>query len=125
MAGTAETLYERVGGALAVQAVVLRLYRYILSDGELSPFFKHIDVDRLRRSQEAFVSYALGGDTGYTGRSMREAHQSAVQQGLADKHFDLVAYYLARSMKDLNIDADLINEAMATVGATRNDVLNR
>lgn len=121
----AQTLYERVGGELAVRAVVLRLYRYILDDAELAFFFKNIDIERLKNSQVSFVSYAFGGPAAYTGKAMRDAHRSSAARGLSDRHFDLVAGYLAQAMRDLGLASGMIDEALATVAATRDDVLNR
>lgn len=120
-----QSLYERIGGDSAVRATVVRMYEKILSDEELAPFFENIDVERLRLSQAAFVTYAFGGTTQYTGRSLRTAHRSAVSQGLTDRHFDLVALHLKDSMQELGVPANLIQEALAIVSSTRTDVLNQ
>ena len=120
-----ESLYQRIGGEAAVRATVLKMYDKVLDDPELAPFFDSIDVDKLRLSQSAFVTYAFGGPNHYTGKSLRNAHQKAVNDGLNDTHFDLVATHLKAAMQELNVPADLIAEAMAIVGSTRADVLCR
>ncbi len=120
-----KSLYDRIGGDSAVKMTVLKLYGKILNDDDLAPFFDNIDVDRLRNSQAAFVTYAFGGKTAYEGRSLRSAHGNSVKNGLNDKHFDLVAKYLNESMEELGVAEDLIEEAMNIVGSTRNDVLNK
>lgn len=119
----AQTLYERIGGEAAVRATVIKMYDKILGDAALAPFFENIDVDRLRHSQAAFVTYAFGGPNHYNGKSMRAAHTHAVAQGLNDQHFDLVAGHLKAAMEELNVPGELIAESLAIVVSTRNDVL--
>lgn len=120
-----KSLYERIGGEGAVKATVLKMYDKILDDEELAPFFEDINVEQLRLSQSAFVTYAFGGPNHYSGKSLRAAHKSAVAQGLSDRHFDRVAAHLKSAMEELNVPAALIGEALAIVGSTRDDVLGR
>ena len=119
------SLYERIGGEGAVSATVMKLYEKILDDDLLAPFFENSDVDSLRRSQHAFVTYAFGGPNHYQGKSMRAAHNEAVNHGLSDAHFDAVAKHLKTAMQELNVPEALIAEALAIVNSTRADVLNR
>lgn len=119
------SLYQRIGGDSAVRAAVMKMYDKILADNELAPFFEKSDVETLRLSQMAFVTYAFGGPNAYNGKSMRAAHSNAVSQGLNDRHFDLVATHLKTAMEELNVPAELIAEALSIVGSTREDVLNR
>jgi len=116
-------LFERIGGEAAVKATVVKMYSKILDDDALAPFFENIDVDALRLSQSAFVTYAFGGPNHYTGKGLRQAHAGAVSRGLAGEHFDLVAAHLKSAMEELHVPADLIAEALAIVGSTRADVL--
>lgn len=120
-----KTLYDRIGGESAVRATVIKMYDRILSDAELAPFFENIDVNALRNSQTAFVTFAFGGPNHYTGKQMRAAHGSSVKNGLNDHHFNLVAAHLKGAMEELSVPADLIAEALAIVETTRSDVLNK
>ena len=120
-----KSLFERIGGETAVKSTVIKMYGKILDDDALAPFFEDIDVDKLRLSQSAFVTYAFGGPNHYTGQSLRHAHASAVSQGMSGMHFDLVAAHLKSAMEELNVPADLIAEALAIVGSTRTDVLGQ
>jgi hemoglobin len=120
-----KTLFERIGGEGAVRATVIKMYDKVLDDAELAPFFENIDVDKLRLSQTAFVTYAFGGPNHYTGSSLRSAHKNAVEHGLSDNHFDAVARHLKAAMEELSVPADLISEALAIVGSTRKDVLGQ
>ena len=117
------TLYERIGGDGAVRATVVKMYEKILSDDDLAPFFEDIDVDKLRLSQTAFVTYAFGGPNHYTGKSLRNAHRNAVEHGINNLHFDKVAKHLHDAMQELDVPKELIKEALTIVESTRNDVL--
>lgn len=119
------SLFERIGGEAVVKATVIKMYDKILGDDELAPFFDDIDVDKLRLSQSAFVTFAFDGPNQYNGKSLRAAHEGAVSHGLNDRHFDLVALHLKSAMQELNVPDSLIDEALAIVGSTRKDVLNQ
>lgn len=120
-----KSLFDRIGGETAVRATVIKMYDKILDDIELAPFFENADVEKLRLSQSAFVTYAFGGPNHYTGSSLRSAHAGAVSQGLTDRHFDLVATHLKSAMEELHVPTELIDEALTIVGATRRDVLGK
>lgn len=120
-----KSIFERIGGDAAVKATVIKMYDKILSDDLLAPFFENSNVERLRLSQAAFVTYAFGGPNHYTGKSMRAAHKEAVANGLNDAHFDRVAQHLKSAMEELEVPTDLIAEALAIVGSTRDDVLGK
>lgn len=124
MPASSPSIYDQIGGKIAVSSLVVKLYKKILSDETLQPFFERISIERLQASQSAFVTMALGGPNKYTGRTLRVAHQHLVETGLSDIHFNLVARYLKDSMKELSIPAHLIDQAMAIVESTREDVLN-
>lgn len=118
------SIYERIGGEEAVKATVVKLYEKILEDERLVPFFEDVDMDTLRRSQSAFITMALGGPHNYTGVGLRNAHRSLVEEkGLSDEHFDAVAEHLAAAMNELGVEQSMIEEAIAVVATTRNDVL--
>lgn len=119
----AKSLFERIGGEAAVKATVLKMYDKILDDDMLAPFFEDIDVDKLRLSQSAFVTYAFGGPNHYTGKRLREAHAGAVSNGMGGVHFDRVIAHLQAAMTELRVPSDLIAEALRIVNSTRADVL--
>ena len=82
------TLYDKIGGREIVQKASHHLYTNILNDDLLKPFFKDIDVHKQERKMNAFLTYIFGGNSLYTGKTMRRAHTQAVEAGLSDIHFD-------------------------------------
>lgn len=74
----------------------------------------------------AFMTYAFGGAPNYSGLSMRKSHERLVkEEGLNDEHFDAVAEVLTKTLQEINVAQNLIDEVIALVETTRDDVLNR
>lgn len=117
------SLFERIGGKTAVLATVTKLYGRILEDKRLIPFFKDVDVEKLRRSQYAFVQTAFGGAKEYGGKDLRTAHAQLVKIGMNNDHFDAVAKHLEDTLIELGVPQDLRMEALLIVDSTRDEVL--
>jgi hemoglobin len=103
----ARNIYERIGGAPAVEAVVDLFYEKVWSDPALAGYFEGIDRDRLKEHQREFVSAALGGPERYDGRNMGEAHAGL---GITDAVFYQVVAHLAATLIQLGVDKDTIGE---------------
>ncbi len=120
------SLFERLGSEAAVQAAVVKFYDRMLADPELAPFFEGMNVERLVDKQIAFMTMAFDGPNRYTGRDLRVAHARLVEdQGLSDHHFDRTAEHLVATLQELSVEQPLIDEAIAIVASTRDDVLGR
>lgn len=119
------TLYERLGGADAVDAAVDSFYRKMLADDRVSPFFDSTDMDRQIAKQKAFLTMAFGGPNNYTGKDMREAHKHLVARNLDDTHVDIVIEHLGATLKELGVPDSDIAEVASIANSVRDDVLNR
>ncbi|MBI4031892.1 MAG: group 1 truncated hemoglobin [Proteobacteria bacterium] len=120
------SLFCRIGGHACVRRIVDVFYNKVLDDYRVSRFFETIDMERQRTKLVAFLTYALGGGTNFTGASMRKAHERMVREGgLNDEHFDVIVEIIAGTLKEVGIPAPLINEVRAILEPTRDDVLNR
>lgn len=120
------SLFEQLGGAPAVEVAVDRFYEKVLADPRINSFFEGVDMDRQRRHQVRFLTYAFGGSPTYNGRGMRAAHERLVrEQHLNDDHFDAVVENLAATLAELGIAEELIAEVGATAESIRDDVLAR
>ena len=118
------SIYDRLGGAPAVEAAVAIFYKKILADPALKPFFDHVDMKKQAQHQLNFMTFAFGGPNKYTGRSLRHAHAKLVQEkGLGEKHFGLVAGHLQATLQELSVPDNLVQDVMQLVGGTKADVL--
>ncbi|MHB1432431.1 MAG: group I truncated hemoglobin [Streptosporangiaceae bacterium] len=120
---SAVSLYERLGGSVAIQGVTEVFYRKVLADELLSTYFDDVDMDRQIAKQAAFLTMALGGPASYTGRDLRTAHAGLGHLG--DEHFNGVVGHLAATLREFGVsDAD-IAEVGVVAESVRSDVLNR
>lgn len=86
------TIYDEIGGAPAVDAVVNAFYQRLVADPALSSYFAGKDMARLKAHQRALVTVALGGTSQeYTGRMMGPAHDGL---GITAAAFDAVLDHL-------------------------------
>ena len=122
------TLYDKLGGAAAVDLAVEKFYEKVLADERVQKFFAHTDMQQQKQHQKGFMTYAFGGAQQWNGRPMREAHKELVDKmGLTDSHFDAIAEDLVATLVELEVPQALIDEVVQIVGSIthRNDVLNR
>ncbi len=121
------TLFEKLGGAAAVDIAVDRFYERVLQDDRIKHFFVNTDMQKQRAHQKAFLTYAFGGTDQYDGRYMRQSHKELVEkQGLNGTHFDAVAEDLMITLKGMGVPDDLLAEVAAVAAAPQHkkDVLN-
>ncbi len=119
------SLYDRIGGAAAVEAAVDVFYGKVINDYRINRFFDGIDMNAQAVKQKAFFTMAFGGPNTYTGADLRTAHVGLVKMGLGNDHFDVVMEHLGATLQELNVPAELIGEAAALAESTRNDVLGK
>ena len=119
------SLYDRIGGAAAVEAAVDVFYDKVLNDYRINRFFDGIDMNAQAVKQKAFFTMAFGGPNTYTGADLRSAHAGLVKLGLGNDHFDAVMEHLGATLQELNVPAELIAEAAALAESTRKDVLGK
>ncbi|HEX2046311.1 MAG TPA: group 1 truncated hemoglobin [Acidimicrobiales bacterium] len=115
------TIYDDIGGAPAVDAVVEAFYRRLLADPDLLSYFEGRDVSRLKAHQRSLVTVALGGTSEeYHGRMMHPAHA-----GLAITHeaFDKVLDHLGAVLADAGVPAVTTAKILAILHPLRTDVV--
>jgi hemoglobin len=122
------TLFEKLGGAAAVDLAVDKFYQRVLQDDRIKHFFADVDMVKQRAHQKAFLTYAFGGTDKYNGRYMREAHKELVEKhGLNEEHFDAVAENLMKTLEEMGVSEELRAEVAAVAAAPQHkkDVLNQ
>lgn len=116
------SLYDEIGGAAAVDAAVDIFYRKVLADDRINAFFDTTDMEAQHAKQKAFLTMAFGGPNNYSGKDLREAHQS---MKLDDGHFDAVAEDLVATLEELSVPQEKIDEIVNILVSVKDDVLNR
>lgn len=116
------SLYEKLGGAGAIDAAVDIFYRKVLTDDRISHFFDSVDMDSQHVKQKAFLTMAFGGPNSYTGQDMRNAHK---HMKLTEEHFNAVAENLVATLKELGVGEEDINAVVTIALSVKDDVLNK
>ncbi|QCC48481.1 group I truncated hemoglobin [Halobellus limi] len=117
-----ETLYGRLGGYDAIRAVVDDFYDRLLDDEELAPFFEDADVERLRRTQTAFLCEAAGGPETYDAEPVREAH---LHVPFTEDHIERAVGHLSDSLDAFDVPESDAEEVVGAVAAHREELLDR
>lgn len=116
------SLYHKLGGQAAISAAVDAFYVKVLKDERVKHFFDDVSMPKQHRKQKEFFSAALGGPLPWTGKDMRKAHDG---MGLTETHFNAIAENLIATLQDLKISQELIDQVIAVVATTKDDVLGR
>jgi hemoglobin len=115
------TIYDELGGAPAVAAVVDAFYERLLADPALMGYFAGKDMTRLKAHQRALVTVALGGGSEtYTGRLMGPAHAG---MGISDGAFDAVLDHLAAVLVEAGAPPTTVAKVLAILEPLRSDVV--
>lgn len=117
------SLYHKLGGKAAMDAVIAAFYVKVLADDRIKHFFEDINMNKQRRKQTEFLSAAFGGPIPWSGKDMRAAHANL--EGINDTHFNAVAENLQKTLEELKVPKELIGQVMTIAASTRDAVLNR
>ncbi|ELY46315.1 globin [Natronorubrum sulfidifaciens JCM 14089] len=98
-----ETLYERLGGQDAIEAVVDEFYDRVVADDQVAHYFDDVDMQRQRAHQTQFISAVAGGPVEYTGADMEAAHDDL---GITKSDFDAIATHLEAALEQFDVDVD-------------------
>lgn len=120
-----QSLFDRIGGENTVVQATHYLYINILRDDRLKPFFENIDMQRQTLKMQAFLTKVLCGSAPYQDSSLRDAHKHLVEQGLDDEHVEAMIDCVCATLKEMQINNNVIGEVAQKINAYRDEVLNR
>jgi hemoglobin len=118
-----KSLYDQLGGKEAIDAAVDAFYVKVLADDRIKHFFDDVNMSRQRRKQKEFLSAALGGPIPWKGQDLRKIHSTIT--GLNETHFNAVAEDLQKTLEDLKVKKELIDQMMAAVASLKPEILNQ
>jgi hemoglobin len=120
MNATEPSLYDRLGGELAIDTLTKAFYDRVLADIELKPFFEHTSMDRLRAMQHEFLCAALDGPVTYTGKPLAYAHQG---RGITAQHFAKFVQYFLDTLRDFGVSDEDAYEVISRLNTRANEVI--
>ncbi|GAA1688037.1 group 1 truncated hemoglobin GlbN [Nonomuraea maheshkhaliensis] len=115
------SIFDQIGGASAVSAVVDEFYQRVVADPGLAGYFTGTDLDKLKAHQRSFVAAALGGPQEYRGRTMGEAHTGLAITGEA---FDTVVGHLAGALTHCGVPQETITTIAGALAPLRDQIVD-
>ncbi len=113
------TLYDRLGGDSALEAVVFDFYKRVFADPLLAPFFEGIPPERLQRMQREFFAAALDGPVRYTGRPLVEVHAGL---GIQARHLARFLEHLLATLSDRDLSERDRYDIYSRINTYANDI---
>lgn len=110
MTESSETMYAELGGEAGVVALVDEMYRRVLADHQLGPFFADTDMHRLKQMQVAFISAMVDGPVRYSGAELTEIHRG---RGIERKHFSAFCGHLVDAMDARHVSSSVADQILA------------
>ena len=117
---TGETLFERIGGMDAVEAIVDIFYAKVIEDPSISHFFKKVTTPEETRKQKDFLAHAFGDTLQYSGEDLKEACDSL---DISADDFESMIGHIIDTLRDLNVSQPLIDEVYDLAQETKDSIV--
>lgn len=115
-----KTLYDRLGGKPAIQAVVDDFIDNVAADSRINGFFSSANIPRLNSMLVNQICEASGGPCKYEGRSMKATHAG---MGVAEVHFNALVDDLVKSLNKFNVPEKEKTELLGALAAMKGDIV--
>ena len=114
------SLYERLGGKIAITAVIDDFVARCAADSRINGKFARTDIPRLKASLIDQVCEAVGGPCTYSGRDMRTTHDG---MQVTAGEFDALVADLVATLDKFSVPAAEKNELLGVLGPMRSDIV--
>jgi hemoglobin len=114
------SLYQRLGGRAAIEAMVNDSIVNISADTRINQRFHDLDAAKLGKNLVDLVCERTGGPCVYTGKDMSAAHEGMY---ISDAEFDALVEDMVKSMDKFKMPAREKAEVLALLGKTKNAIV--
>ena len=114
------SLYERLGGVGAIQAVVTKFINNVGADKRINARFATTDLKQLNKHLVDQVCQATGGPCTYTGRDMKTTHKG---MKLTTADFNALVEDLVKALDTFNVPKQEKDELLAILGPMKKDIV--
>jgi len=125
--GENASLYQRLGGMPAIQAVVDDFVTRILADDRVNKWFAHAASDpenakAYKAKLADFICQGTGGPCKYTGADMLSAHKG---RGVTDDAFNAVVSDLVATLDKFKVPEKEKSQLLGILGPMKSGIVNR
>ncbi len=120
-----KSLYQRLGGYDAINAVVNEFADRLFTDKKLASFFGALSTDsreKFKQLNTLLVCASTGGPCNYLGRSMPTSHKG---MGVTNEDFDRVAGHLVATLDRFKVPVAEKEELLGIIGSLRGQVVEQ
>jgi hemoglobin len=117
-----KSLYDRLGGTPAIQAVVDDFIGNVAADARINQRFARANIPRLKMMLVEQICEASGGPCKYTGKSMPDAHRG---MGVTDADFTALVEDLVKSLDKFKVPAREKNELLSALGGMKGSIVGK
>jgi hemoglobin len=114
------SLYERLGGKPAINAVVDAFIANVAADGRINGRFANADIPRLKEKLAEQICAGTGGPCRYTGRDMKSAHAG---MNISDAEFGALVEDLVKALDQFKVPSREKQELLTILGSMKADVV--
>jgi hemoglobin len=118
--GTTASLYTRLGGEPAIQAVINDFLTNVAADTRINHFFAKTDLTHLNMALVTLISQSTGGPDKYTGKDMKTAHAGMM---ITTADFNALVEDLTKSLTKLNVPTREQSDLLALLGPMKSDIV--
>lgn len=118
--GGDRTLYQALGGAEGVDAIVYDLIVRIADDERVVDRFHNVDINRFKTGLETYICSVSDGPCDYTGDSMRVVHAG---HQYTDTEFNTIVELLIEAMEAQGVATPTQNRLLARLAQDYEDVV--
>ena len=116
----ADSLFDRMGGALVVAQVVDQLLDLSIADPRTQRPFQKINLKRLREKLNEKICALSNGPCQYTGDNMKEVHAGL---GITDAEFNGLVEHLITALDANGVGLGEKNELLKLLAPMKRDVI--
>jgi hemoglobin len=115
-----KSLYDRLGGKLAIVAVVDDFVGRVAADSRMNGKFANANIPRLKIMLVDQICQASGGPCTYAGRDMKSAHAG---MGVSVEEFDALVGDLVATLNKFKVPEREKNELLDALGPMKQDIV--
>jgi len=117
-----KSLFDRLGGQDAINAVVDDFVGNVAADARINAFFANADINHLKQMLKDQICAGSGGPCKYTGKDMKTAHAG---MGVKASDFDALVEDLKKSLDKFKVPAKEQGDLLAVLGPMKADIVTK